>query len=618
MICSIKKSLLALFVSACCLSFLIQSLQVEGAVLPVANREAAEKFFEEAYEKYRVRDYFSALENLDRALKLNTYLVDYYLMRGLALRRLGRDEEALQSLLYFLEVRPGDKAAPKIVSRLREEELFLKSALSGRPIFSRTSLSQKDLRTTLSLPLAQNLAIKGLGKVETSPGGGMAIADTLGDKLWLRFRGEKSFSAVDAPSPGVFLFSGDRKGFLLSETGEVFAFSQTASEPELLGKLPFSPSSGAMVSEEIFVAAGPFHRRVAAFSLPRLELIKDFTLPQGDNFFEPSALAVWGEWLAVADRNNGLIHVLPLAGTEPVLSFEADSPRDLTWSPLGDLFVVHDGGEISKWTLSFENKEAVHEEIVTDKAPGAWSLFSVEDRVYSVDISGFSLWEMYSLPDEAVPSFLSLDSPAINREGDRESFLLKVSVGGPFQTYRRKNQTIINAVWNERILTAVYRPDTARALAQPLYFLHPGKNTGRQHYESTSGKEVLHNLAALWTERRENLYDIVISASIPFSLEEAGQLTSFCLNNGIRLFIYCDAFPSTALARGSGLTGGLCLFNLADTPPDSSFPSRGEIYIPLPSEETSSGFPSRSILSVYLDAGFSSSRDWMPLWPDLL
>lgn len=618
MVSSIKKSLPALIFFVFCLLSFIRPSATEGALLPVADREAAEKYFEEAYEKYRVRDYFGALENLDRALKLNTYLVDYYLMKGLALRRLGREEEALQALLYFLEVRPGDKAAPKIISRLREEGLFLKSALSGRPIFSRTSFSQKDLRSTLNLPLAQNLAIKGLGKVGTSPGGGMAVADTLGDKLWLRFPGEKSFFAIDTPSPGAFIFTGDRKGILLSETGEVFAFSEMISEPQILGKLPFSPSSGAMAEEGAFIAASPFQRRVVLLSLPELEPLKEFTFPKGDHLFEPSAVAVWGEWLAVADRNNGRIYVLPLAGTEPAFFFDSESPRDLIWSPLGDLFVVCDSGEISKWTLSFENLEAVHEEVITPKALGAWSLFSLEDKVYCVDISGYSLWEMYSLPDEPMPAFISIDSPEINREAERESFLIKAAVAGPFQTYKGKNQIIINAVWNERILTAVYRPSSTSGQGRSLYLLTPGKTTGRQHYESNSGKEALHNLAALWFERRDSLEDLVVSASIPFSREEVAQLVFFCLNNGIRLFVYCDGHPSTALARASGLTGGLPLFNLIDNPPDFSFPSRGEIYIPLPSEETSSGFPSRSILSIYLDAGFTSSRDWMPLWPDLL
>jgi hypothetical protein len=43
-----------------------------------------------------------------------------------------------------------------------------------------------------------------------------------------------------------------------------------------------------------------------------------------------------------------------------------------------------------------------------------------------------------------------------------------------------------------------------------------------------------------------------------------------------------------------------------------------EIRVPLPRELSSSGYPSRSMLTVYLDVGLMHTRDWIPLWPDLL
>ena len=42
-----------------------------------------------------------------------------------------------------------------------------------------------------------------------------------------------------------------------------------------------------------------------------------------------------------------------------------------------------------------------------------------------------------------------------------------------------------------------------------------------------------------------------------------------------------------------------------------------QIQIPLPIELSSSGYPGRSMLAVYLDAGMIQSRTWMPLWPDM-
>ena len=112
--------------------------------------------------------------------------------------------------------------------------------------------------------------------------------------------------------------------------------------------------------------------------------------------------------------------------------------------------------------------------------------------------------------------------------------------------------------------------------------------------------------------------DIAVSASIPFSRDEIHRLAGFCLQNGIRLSVYADAFPGIPLMRASALTGGTTLFSLRESPPAPSLSSTGQIRIPLPADETSSGFPSRSVISVYLDMGLVSMRDWMPLWPDLL
>ncbi len=66
-------------------SVLFSGAPTDGATLPPADREESERFFALGYEDFIKREYASALENLDRALKLNTYLVDYYLLRGLVL-----------------------------------------------------------------------------------------------------------------------------------------------------------------------------------------------------------------------------------------------------------------------------------------------------------------------------------------------------------------------------------------------------------------------------------------------------------------------------------------------------------------------------------------------------
>ena len=82
--------------------------------------------------------------------------------------------------------------------------------------------------------------------------------------------------------------------------------------------------------------------------------------------------------------------------------------------------------------------------------------------------------------------------------------------------------------------------------------------------------------------------------------------------------MFADEPPSVELIRGSALTGGEVTF--VPNGVWGPFPdySSGKIRVVLPTDESSSGFPSRSTLSVYLDIGTVSMRDWIPMWPDLL
>ena len=602
-----------------CLLLFISSSPCPAAQMPAANREAAEKFFGRAYEQYCSRDYEGALFNLERAIEQNTFLVDYYLMKGLVLHRTGRFAEAARAVSHFLEVRPGDKAAPKILSRYMQELAFLDTFLSGRALLTRTSSHARDINLTLDISLLQNRGFKGLGKARSSPTGALALADQLGNRLLIKGPGEKTFTGMEIESPVVFLFQGGNEGIVLSETGRVFRFDGSYEGLTELEKLPFSPSDGAMVKNNLFIATSASARRAALFSLPDMTLTAEIDFPDTQAPFEPSSAAVFGEWAAVADRNNGLIFIISLNEKKAVLSFSADSPRDLAWSPLGELYIVHDTGSVSKTIPDLGKPEVVRSEVVLMQAPDAWSLFFQEDRAYCLDVGGFSLWELFSYPEGDSPGFFSLDSPAITREADRESFLLKAAVTGPFQTYMSKNRAVATAVWNDRMLTASYSssgPDAPSA--PPEFFIPPGNLKQENLHEAASGKEILEILEGLWKKRGGGLRDVAVSASIPFNDEDMLRLAGFCLQNSIRLSVYADAFPRTSLMRACALTGGSPLYSLREGPAAPSFSRGGMIRIPLPADETSSGFPSRSVITVYLDMGAVSLRDWMPLWPDLL
>lgn len=591
--------------------------ETRADVLPHAQREEAEKYFETAYIKFRDRDYFNALSDLDRALKLNTYLVDYYLMHGLILHRIGKSDEAAKSIKYFLEVRPRDTAAPRILSRFRNESSFLKDFLDGHPIASRPVSSQRDLKETLGISLLQNFGIKGLGKVTTSSSGSLFIADSLGGKLWIKRSGESSFTSFEASSPVVAIPYGETGCLVLLENGGVLSLSDGQKILSPMGELPLHPSDGVLATENTLVVSSTAERRVAFFSLPELQLVKEISFIGLEKPFEPTALSIYGDWIAVADRNNEKVHVCSLRDENINFSFQSDAPRDLEWSRFGEIFIVHETGKVSRHLLSLPEKEMIQEDIVFS-ASNPWSLFSIEDRLYCMDISGVLLWEMYSLPKDGVPSFLSLDTPTISHEGDKESLLLNASLSGPFQTYMQKNKAVVTTVWNDRFFPAKFRFSKSKEDVGRICFLTTGVKNGKNIHGVASGKEVFALLEKQWKEMKNTFSQIVVAATIPFSSDEILQLTSFCLQNGIRLFILADTLPSLAMARAAGVTGGQTLFSEKEKIQVPSFSPMGTLRIPLPSDETSSGFPSRAILSVYLDIGVTPSRDWIPLWPDLL
>ena len=100
-----------------------------GAELPRAQLDESERHFTRAYTYFLERDYWNTLDYLDRALKANTYLVDYYLLKGLTADRTGDFEEARKTLTSYLEVRAMDHTAPRLLNWLLAQERLLRAVL---------------------------------------------------------------------------------------------------------------------------------------------------------------------------------------------------------------------------------------------------------------------------------------------------------------------------------------------------------------------------------------------------------------------------------------------------------------------------------------------------------
>lgn len=599
-------------------SVLFSGAPTDGATLPPADREESERFFALGYEDFIKREYASALENLDRALKLNTYLVDYYLLRGLVLHRIGRTDEAVKSIRYYLEVRPRDSAAPRILERYRDEQFFIEQFLSGEPLQSAVVSSRKDVKTAFSLGTLQIPGVNGLGKA-TSYSDGVFLSDTFGNRVGFRLPGEKPFQFVEIPSPVVALPTGGKSFYVVSENGEVFSLPEGERSPVRIGKISTGLSDAALVTNSLLAVSSTTSREITLYSLPELRPSGRLEFPEGDRLFEPVSIAVYGGWIAVADRNNSKVYVQSFLDAQRRFVIEADTPRDLEWSSLGDLFILHESGNVTKCSISFSGESAPASETVLSDAREGWSLFSIHDRVFCIDISGSRLWELFPAPRGESLAMLSLFSPSISREQDKESFILEGTISGPFRTYMSLNSAVVTSVWNERLLGGAYVPSVSEHHGMTLYFKPDDAARSRNgEVPAASGREVLGALMEAWHSRRGDIANIVVAASTPFSFEETVQLTGFCLQNRVRIFVFADSLPSVELLRAASLTGGRETFVPNGTWGPFPAYSSGALRIVLPADETSSGFPSRSTLSVYLDIGVVPTRDWVPLWPDLL
>ena len=340
--------------------------------------------------------------------------------------------------------------------------------------------------------------------------------------------------------------------------------------------------------------------------------------------FEPVGISRYANWMAVADRGNGRVYLLDAVSRREFFFAEVPMPRDVAWSPLGELFVLSEKGEIFRAKLDLGKKEVRSLDRLKEDLQDAWALFpSPRGDLYCLDVSASRLSKATMLPSQDTEQgFLGLYGPVLALDKDKESFLVEATLGTPFVSYFRDAMTVAHSVWNERTIRSSMQW-LPRAPLDAL-LLHRTLSQGSvlpptlKEVRTESGQDVRIALPPLWSLHRGTLTNVIVDSSILFSLEELLALTRFCLENGLRIDVWARDIPPLPLTRASAFTGGTTLFSMAGSPKISPPWSRVRIQIPLPKELSSSGYPSRSMLAVYLDIGLVQMKGWIPLWPDLL
>ncbi|MCL2009118.1 MAG: hypothetical protein FWG71_01050 [Synergistaceae bacterium] len=614
--------------------------------MPRAQLDESERHFTEGYRHFLARNYWSALDFLDRALRANTYLIDHYLMKALVMNRTGDYGAGRESLEHYLEVRPMDAMVPRVLSYAISQQRVLQRILSPSAVSVPWRFTKVDMQNELDLGYMRPFSIKGLGKAGMW-GKSLYLADTIGDRVIYRRRTARRMGVLHVNHPVAVLPMGDDSFYIVSSGGEVHYFGAFSDGPnqlstELRGVLEnTSVTDAAMISETEFVVADSVAREIAFYSLTAMPGAPvDGTPPAGQTgawsppddveaLFEPVASSAYGQWLAVADRGGGRIFFLNLGNRREFFSAEISRPRDVAWSTLGELLVINEDGDLFKVSVDFRDGRAEAVNKLESGLTDGWALFGSPDGdVYCMDISGSSLWKAVPIPDAAMSvslGVISLAAPTVTRDENRESFLLDATFMSPFKTYSRTSALVAHVVWNNRTIPSVAWWDERRndAVRPDIVLFNrpapPGAvNPAINNVTVENGAGIRIALPSVWSLRGGSLTNLIIDSTVDMTQEDLNVVTLFCLKNGVELDVWARSVPSVELARAAGLTGGKTVFSLINQP-DLSLPRPNmRVRIPLPQELSSSGYPSRSMLSMFLDVGLMHARDWIPLWPDML
>ncbi|MBQ6981624.1 MAG: hypothetical protein IJQ15_04255 [Synergistaceae bacterium] len=622
------------------LLLLTLTVPAESAEVPRADIDEAERYFNNAYIHFMRRDYRDAQVYLDQAIRQNTYMVDYYLLAALNLNRMGYTDEAMTSLNGYLEVRPLDVSAPRIKRNFDEQDGVLRSVLGTAPIPVSWRYSESNVQSEWNTGYTRPFSIRGLGKAR-SLGNTICIPDQFGDKIYIRQDGRNflggtgSMREVGVQSPVIAIPMGDGTFRIFNDDGDMYSFaSSRLSEPNVsadyVATLPSVVVSDAeIIAENLFAVSDPAERNIAFYSTARGDLRVRYWRPElldGDFLFEPVAIECYADWLAVADRMNDRVYLVNVISHEYFDIRNIRKPRDLIWSGTGELFVLTDEGDIYDYIVDFGTRTYANRNAGAwrDGIRNAWTFFkSSEGDISWFDMSVSRIYKAIMMPArDEVPGFLSIYNPSIASDTEnRESFVLEAALMSPFMHYANNARIVAQSVWNDRNMRCNVIWQRPRTFDAVLFHMPVPRGTlfplNARPSQVTSGRDVQSVLASVWLLHRETLTNVIVDASIPFTDEDMLMLLKFCILNGLELDVYARDIPSLGLLRASSFTGGKTLYALGNTLELPVQRTHMQIQIPLPEELSSSGYPGRSMLAVYLDAGLIQSRAWIPLYPDM-
>jgi len=510
--------------------------------LPPADRTLGGALFQDAYRNLNEGRLTQALRMLQEALRVDPYLVDFYLLRGYLFSLLGDEEQARKDFRHYLEVRPKDPIAAGLHAALEKRARFVRDTLREGPPTQLVLEKVSPMRADLGFDAAAfRLPIRPSWDRET-----LAFGDAATGRFWIfrtqgagwvRVMSGKTEKGLVRVLPGpdgslLFIFT-DGRGMQAVLTGKGMDVLEK-------WKIPAAGISDAVrISPRMLAVSDRFLRTIRVLDAGSGKTEWEWKLPAP--FGEPVSLAAAGSLLAVADRKEREVFLVDVS--ERILKARVSltgHPRSLEWVNSGLLLVLTEEGELL--ALSKEGKEKVR---VGSLFPEAWFLFREGTNRWGVTdtrftrharFEAFSREGFFALRITGQKGEKAADAPQSQGSCSLEGRLLRPLDDGA------RPEMILSGVFNGRAVEMEVSERAGRVLL-------PGASPNWERLESfeSMGKAEGLLLKASW---------------IPLKPDILCRIGDFALANGITLHVLAERGPCPQpLLRLAEMTGGRVVFS---------------------------------------------------------
>ena len=578
------------------------------------DRLESERLFSQAYGLLLDRKYWEAEEAVGLSLSADPYNIDGYLLRALIRHGKGLFSQSAADLKSYLEVRPMDSTAVKILSGINDTSSDLMA-------FTETSYLgvKQPLKRYFELPPNVFTGTLGLVNGDTM-GDRLVLADSLANQVQILERGRRRNIKFEAPSDAIFL--NEKRLVLLSERGTVEEFEERGDSFVSIRSSDLGASADSIVflSSSLVAVTLPFEREVRFLSYPDLKTLNRWS-PGGDALFEPRGLTVRGKNLAVADRRGDRVCLTTWDNLGDNHFLEVSAPRSLVWGPTGDLLVLSDEGFISVFSGDLNQRMISVDKFINSEAI---CLSRSYDRIFSISSDGryITVFEAYPGAKDGLISGAGLFHPTTESINEDRGQAVEVSINlsSPFRGYISSQRGVLSSVWQNSMKGGRIVETDGRGIDGAILSpLNRYRYQGDLWASVEDGKGIEEAVRSIW-EKTDYLSQIVLDSELNLNKNDYQWIYNFCIMNGVSLSAWASKIPSDFLISVVENTGGNVYYSdsLSDRNLNSIKTRSFIIKIFYPDTVYSSGYPSKNMLSIIADFGMISYRGWLPIWPDML